>query len=179
MGPVRNINPDEIKIGRGMTDISTPKTIAMMVINMISQTIIRTVQSLRFARGFLRRGVSRLLLANLFLASFALFASASLQTSQAAESQQHGWVGDVPIMPALSVEPALGFAFDSPNGRIVMIFASSAAAAPDIMRFYNESLPAIGWTGGDGSWRRGSEALLISEVTTVAGRLWRLMVRPQ
>lgn len=166
-----------------MTDISTPKTIAKMIIKMISQTIaetiIKTVPPRQYASGFLRRRVSRLLLASLFLASFGMLASASLQTSQAAESQQHSWVGDLPIMPALSVEPALGFAFDSPNGRIVMVFASSAAAAPDIMRFYNESLPAIGWTGGDGSWRRGSEALLISEVTTAAGRLWRLMVRPQ
>ena len=158
-----------------MTDISTPKTIAKTVI----KTVIRTVQPRQYASGFLRCRVSRLLLASLFLASFGMFASASLQTSQAAESQQHSWVGDLPIMPALSVEPALGFAFDSPNGRIVMVFASSAAAAPDIVRFYNESLPAIGWTGGDGSWRRGSEALLISEVTTAAGRLWRLMVRPQ
>ena len=163
-----------------MTDISTPKTIAKM----ISQTIIRTVQPRQCASGFLRRRVSRLLpvsllVASLLLASFGMLASTSLQTSQAAESQQHTWVGDLPIMPALSVEPALGFAFDSPNGRIVMIFASSAAAAPDIVQFYNESLPAIGWTGGDGSWRRGSEALLISEVTTAAGRLWRLMVRPQ
>lgn len=158
-----------------MTDISTPKTIAKTVI----KTVIRTVWPRQYASGFLRCRVSRLLLASLFLASFGMFASASLQTSQAAESQQHSWVGDLPIMPALSVEPALGFAFDSPNGRIVMVFASSAAAAPDIMRFYNESLPAIGWTGGDGSWRRGSEALLISEVTTAAGRLWRLMVRPQ
>ena len=158
-----------------MTDISTPKTIAKTVI----KTVIRTVQPRQYASGFLRCRVSRLLLASLFLASFGMFASASLQTSQAAESQQHSWVGDLPIMPALSVEPALGFAFDSPNGRIVMVFASSAAASPDIMRFYNESLPAIGWTGGDGSWRRGSEALLISEVTTAAGRLWRLMVRPQ
>ena len=163
-----------------MTDISTPKTIAKMT----SQTIIRTVWPRQYASGFLRRRVSRLLpvnlfVASLFLASFGMLASASLQTSQAAESQQHSWVGDLPIMPALSVEPALGFAFDSPNGRIVMIFASSAAASPDIIRFYNESLPAIGWTGGEGSWRRGSEALLISEVTTAAGRLWRLMVRPQ
>ena len=158
-----------------MTDISTPKTIAKKVI----KTVTSTVWPRQYASSLLRRRVSRLLLASLFLASFGMFASASLQTSQAAESQQHNWVGDLPIMPALSVEPALGFAFDSPNGRIVMVFASSAAAAPDIMRFYNESLPAIGWTGGDGSWRRGSEALLISEVTTAAGRLWRLMVRPQ
>ena len=172
-----------------MTDISTPKTIAKMISQTVARTIIRTVRPRRFASRLLRYRVSRLLpvnlcvvnlfLASLFLASFGILASASLQASQAAESQQHSWVGDLPIMPALSVEPALGFAFDSPNGRIVMIFASSAATAPDIMRFYNESLPAIGWTGGDGSWRRGSEALLISEVTTAAGRLWRLMVRPQ
>lgn len=167
-----------------MTDISTPKTIAKMISQTVARTIIRTVRPRRFASRLFRRRGSRLLpvnlcVVNLFLASFGIFASASLQASQAAESQQHSWVGDLPIMPALSVEPALGFAFDSPNGRIVMVFASSAAAAPDIMRFYNESLPAIGWTGGDGSWRRGSEALLISEVTTAAGRLWRLMVRPQ
>ena len=162
-----------------MTDISTPKTIAKMLSQTIIRTFTRTVWPQQFASGFLRRRVSRLFLASLLLASFGMLAFASLQTSQAAESQQHSWVGDLPIMPALSVEPALGFAFDSPNGRIVMVFASSAAASPDIMRFYNESLPAIGWTGGDGSWRRGSEALLISEVTTAAGRLWRLMVRPQ
>ena len=172
-----------------MTDISTPKTIAKMISQTVARTIIRTVRPRRFASRLFRRRGSRLLpvnlcvvnlfLASLFLASFGILASTSLQASQAAESQQHSWVGDLPIMPALSIEPALGFAFDSPNGRIVMVFASSAAAAPDIMRFYNESLPAIGWTGGDGSWRRGSEALLISEVTTAAGRLWQLMVRPQ
>ena len=167
-----------------MTDISTPKTIAKMISQTVARTIIRTVRPRRVASSPWRRRVSRLLpvnlfLANLFLASFGILASASLQTSQAAESQQHSWVGDLPIMPALSVESALGFAFDSPNGRIVMIFASSAAAAPDIMQFYNESLPAIGWMGGDGSWSRGPEALLISEVTTAAGRLWRLMLRPQ
>jgi hypothetical protein len=178
---MRKTSPSvEIKTGRGMTDIFTPKSNARM----ISQTVARTVRPLRFANCLLRRRVSRLLpvnlfLVNLFLASFGMLVSVSPQTSQAAESQQHSWVGDLPIMAALSVEPALGFAFDSPNGRIVMVFASSAAAAPDIMQFYNESLPAIGWTGGDGSWRRGSEALLISEVTTAAGRLWRLMVRPQ
>ena len=115
----------------------------------------------------------------MFLASFALVAFDNLSSSQAAaQSQQHRWVGDVPIMADLSVEPALGFAFDSPNGRIVMIFASSTAKAADILGFYNDSLPAIGWVGGDGTWRRGLETLVISEVSTAAGQLWRLMVRP-
>ena len=114
----------------------------------------------------------------LFVAVFAFAASGNLLPSQAGQSQQHSWVGDVPIMTDLSVEPALGFAFDSPNGRIVMIFASSTANALDILGFYNESLAAIGWVGGDGEWRRGPETLVISEVSTAAGRLWRLMVRP-
>ena len=121
---------------------------------------------------------SRLLTIFIFLASFAVISLGSLSQIQAAQSQQHSWVGDVPIMADLSVEPALGFAFDSPNGRIVMIFASSRANAADIFRFYNESLATIGWVGGDGEWRRGPETLVISEVSTAAGRLWRLMLRP-
>ena len=121
----------------------------------------------------------RLLIVFMFLVSFVVVVFGNLlPSSAAAKSQQYSWVGDVPIMPDLSIEPALGFAFDSPNGRIVMIFASSTANTADILGFYNESLAAIGWVGGDGEWRRGSETLVISEVSTAAGRLWRLMVRP-
>ena len=120
----------------------------------------------------------RLLTICAFVTSFAVVASSNSFMGQAAQSQHHSWVGDVPIMADLSVEPALGFAFDSPSGRIVMIFASSEANAADIFGFYNESLVAIGWTGSDGEWRKGPETLLISEVSTSLGRLWRLMVRP-
>jgi len=136
-------------------------------------------QPRRFAIYMARRSTAyRLLTAYMFLVGFAMVAFGNLSPSQAAQSQQHSWVGDVPIMADLSVEPALGFAFDSPNGRIVMIFASSTTKAADIFGFYNESLAAIGWVGGDGEWRRGPETLLISQVSTAAGRLWRLMVRP-
>ena len=121
----------------------------------------------------------RLLTILIFLVSCAVMAFGNILPSPAAaQSQQHSWVGDVPITADLSIEPALGFAFDSPNGRIVMIFASTTANATDIIGFYNESLAAIGWVGGDGEWRRGPETLVISEVSTAAGRLWRLMVRP-
>ena len=137
------------------------------------------IQTRRFAFHMARQSTAhRLLTVFMFLASFALVALGNLSSSQAAKSQQHSWVGDVPIMADLSVEPALGFAFDSPSGRIVMIFASSTANAADILEFYNESLVAIGWFGGEGEWRRGPETLVISEVSTAAGRLWRLMVRP-
>ena len=138
------------------------------------------LQTWRFAVHMARQSTAyRLLTIFMFLVSFAVVAFGNMLPSPvAAQSQQHSWIGDVPITADLSVEPALGFAFDSPNGRIVMIFASSTATAKDILGFYNVSLAAIGWVGGDGKWRRGPETLVISEVSTAAGRLWRLMVRP-
>lgn len=147
---------------------------------MTSTTCSNHLQTWRFAAHMARQSTAyRLLAIFLFLVTFVVVAFGNMLPSPAAaQSQQHSWVGDVPITADLAVEPALGFAFDSPNGRIVMIFASSTANATDILGFYNESLAAIGWVGGDGEWRRGPETLIISEVSTAAGRLWRLVVRP-
>ena len=145
---------------------------------MSMQILPHPTQSRHCAAPTPRSAAGKWLTVLVVLAGFAVGVFGSLTPAKAAQSQQHSWVGDVPIMADLSVEPALGFAFDSPNGRIVMIFASSTAKAADIMGFYNDSLPAIGWVGGDGTWRRGLETLVISEVSTAAGQLWRLMVRP-
>ena len=97
----------------------------------------------------------------------------------AAETQQHRWVGDVPIMNGWNIEPELGFAFDSPNGRIVMVFASTDAKSTEIMKFYGPALAQLGWNGGAGSWVRGEEKLIIAEVDTARGTLWRLMLQPR
>ena len=145
---------------------------------MSTQILPHPTQSLHCAAPIPRSAAGKWLTVLVILGGFAMVAFASLTPAKAAQSQQHSWVGDVPIMADLSVEPALGFAFDSPNGRIVMIFASSKAKAVDILGFYNDSLPAIGWVGGDGIWRRGLETLVISEINTKAGQLWRLMLRP-
>ena len=96
-----------------------------------------------------------------------------------AETQQHRWAGDVPIMQGWKIEPELGFAFDSPNGRIVMIFASTPADEDDIMAFYGQTLAQLGWTGGAGNWVRDAEKLVIGEVQTARGALWRLMLQPR
>ena len=96
-----------------------------------------------------------------------------------AETQQHRWVGDVPIMHSWQIEPELGFAFDSPNGRIVMIFASTSADDDDIMAFYGQTLAQLGWTGGAGNWVRDAEKLVIGKVQTARGALWRLMLQPR
>ena len=96
-----------------------------------------------------------------------------------AETQQHRWAGDVPIMQGWKIEPELGFAFDSPNGRIVMIFASTSADKDGIMAFYGQTLAQLGWTGGAGNWVRDAEKLAIGEVQTARGALWRLMLQPR
>ena len=96
-----------------------------------------------------------------------------------AETQQHRWAGDVPIMQGWKIEPELCFAFDSPNGRIVMIFASTSADEDDIMAFYGQALAQLGWTGGAGNWVRDAEKLVIGEVQTARGALLRLMLQPR
>ena len=95
-----------------------------------------------------------------------------------ADPIQHRWAGDVPIMNGLSIEPELGFAFDSPDGRIVMIFASSTVPASTIMGFYGPTLAQLGWDGGNGNWIRGNEKLVIGVVKTARGPLWRIMLQP-
>ena len=96
-----------------------------------------------------------------------------------AETQQHRWAGDVPIMQGWQIEPELGFAFDSPNGRIVMIFASTSADDDAIMAFYGQTMAQLGWTGGAGNWVRNTEKLVIGKVQTARGTLWRLMLQPR
>ena len=102
-----------------------------------------------------------------------------ISQSVKAETQQHRWAGDVPIMQGWQIEPQLGFAFDSPNGRIVMIFASTSTDESDIMAFYGQTLAQLGWTGGAGNWVREAEQLVISKVQTARGALWRLMLQPR
>ena len=50
-----------------------------------------------------------------------------------AETMQQGWVGDLPIMHGMRIEPELGFAFDSPGGRIVLVFAATTSDRQDVL----------------------------------------------
>ena len=99
-------------------------------------------------------------------------------TLASADTIQHRWAGDVPIMNGFSVEPELGIAFDSPDGRIVMIFASSTVPKSKIMDFYGSTLAQLGWSGGNGNWIRGNEKLVIGAVETARGPVWRIMIQP-
>ena len=112
------------------------------------------------------------------VSAFLIYGVACSVELARADTIQHRWAGDVPIMNGLSIEPELGFAFDSPDGRIVMIFASSTVPASKIMGFYGTTLAQLGWGGGNGNWTRGNEKLVIGAVQTARGPLWRIMLQP-
>ena len=95
-----------------------------------------------------------------------------------ADTPQQGWVGDLPIMQGMAIEPQLGFAFDSPEGRIVQVFATGALENASVISYYNAALAGLGWAGADGRWQRDGEVLVISQVEMASGRLWRIRLSP-
>ena len=116
-------------------------------------------------------------MASLVLAACLTVMPVAINSAQA-ESQPTSWVGDLPIMEGMVIEPELGFAFDSPGGRIVLVFAASGEAEGGVLSFYNSALANLGWTGGDGNWQRGEESLTLAQVDTSVGRLWRIRLSP-
>lgn len=89
------------------------------------------------------------------------------------------WISDLPVMDELEIIVDLGFSFDSPDGRIIGIFATSAAAASAVKAFYNDSMPTLGWEMRADGWYRGSEILTLTRADTNFGTVWRLMVQPR
>ena len=90
------------------------------------------------------------------------------------------WVGDVPIKPDLTIEPGLGFAFDSPEGRVVMVLLNGAVSPGEISAYYDQALEPLGWEKtGTMRWRRDGEMLLINETEAAGSTLWKITLRPE
>ena len=95
--------------------------------------------------------------------------------------QQDGqvWVGDLPLMDGMRIEPELGVVFDAPAGRILTVFAKSRTRDEKVFSYYDRVLASLGWSGGAGNWRRDGELLTLDMVDTQLGRLWRISVMPE
>ena len=75
-----------------------------------------------------------------------LFALSLLAMAPAhADTPQQRWVGDLPIMDGMTIEPELGFAFDSPSGRIVLVFAAATDSEAAILAYYADQPWMAGW----------------------------------
>jgi len=69
-------------------------------------------------------------------------------------------VPDMPLMSALSEVPSATTVFDKPEGRIVALAATGSADRNAVLKFYDQTLPQLGWRKApDGSWRREDEML--------------------
>lgn len=69
---------------------------------------------------------------------------------------------DVPLMTGLVPVGGSGLSFDSPQGRIVIIYAEGTPSADAVLSFYAATLKQLGWAALDrGSWQREGERLKI------------------
>lgn len=104
-----------------------------------------------------------------------------IMTTQAwADTPQQRWVGDVPIMPSMTIEKGLGFAFDNADGRIVTIYLSGAEGQDAITAYYDQALDPLGWQKTEiRKWSRGKELLEIKKTKAAGVPLWKITLRPQ
>ena len=78
----------------------------------------------------------------------------------AAEADFFSGSADLPLMPGLEEQADAAVNFDSPYGRIADAVAAGAVARADVLAFYRETLPALGWRQtGDARFRRENEVL--------------------
>jgi hypothetical protein len=75
---------------------------------------------------------------------------------------------DVPVMPGLEEVKDQAMLFDKPDGRIASVVAASKTLnASDITRFYDESLPQLGWKKtSQNQYVRGSDRLVMDLTKT-------------
>lgn len=77
-------------------------------------------------------------------------------------------IEDLPIMPGLSEVPDAGLVFDKPSGRIVQAYAEGQVHKAEVLDFYQQTLPQLGWRAeGEDRFARENEALtlLVREMT--------------
>lgn len=72
-------------------------------------------------------------------------AAVFLIVSSALASQFVTGFEDVPVMPGIAVDEGSAVAFDSPGGRIVQAYAIGNVTRDAVRRFYQTTLPQLGW----------------------------------
>jgi len=79
-------------------------------------------------------------------------------------------IEDLPLMPGLDENAASGVNFDSPGGRIIEIYAVGRVTAAEVVAFYQEVLPQLGWRGNSGElYIRDAESLRIEAISADPG----------
>ncbi len=123
--------------------------------------------------------MQKLLLGCLFAASFAFGLLAAPLSPAAQDGARYvDGIADLPLMPGLEEMKDSGLVFDKPSGRIVEAYAAGRVTSGEIMRFYEQTLPQLGWRSDRrGGYLREGERLQLtlteaSDEVTVQFRLY-------
>jgi len=102
-------------------------------------------------------------------------------TGSRAEPKFVPGINDLPLMPGLSLRSETPVVFDTPSGRIVEVFDTSAAPLIRIRSFYGDTLPQLGWQQKNkDAFQRDNETLKIEISEDGKGRrVVRFSVVPQ
>lgn len=77
-------------------------------------------------------------------------------------------IDDLPLMIGLSEIEGETMVFESSSGRIVEVLSSGEVKREQVIRFYSETLPQLGWVETKpGNFKRESEALKIEFLPSV------------
>lgn len=87
---------------------------------------------------------------------------------------------DLPLVPGLSEDTSAGVSFDTAGGRIVEAFARGDLTERQVLDFYRETLPQLGWIADNATaYRRGGERLRLELMQDARGLIVRYSLLPQ
>lgn len=93
---------------------------------------------------------------------FSIFAAWLLLSAPATAGEFLAGFDDLPVMPGLSAVDGAGIVFDTPSGRIVEGYAAGPVTEASVSRFYDKTLPQLGWRQvAKNEFRREGEHLKI------------------
>ncbi len=115
----------------------------------------------------------------LAIITFAILLAIVFSKSSFCEEKSNiKFIDDIPVMDTMNIEPEFSFSFDSPSGRIVILIATSSDYKEQIMQFYRQVMPQLGWKVRDKQYERGDEKFQIVSSNNQESVIWRLSITP-
>ena len=109
----------------------------------------------------------------------AILAGCLTASSTLLSAERTAWFSDVPVNEGVIVDAQLSFAFDSPSGRILVLYFKTDSVDLVLLSSYQGTLAALGWTERDGQFVKGDELLRLEKIDVEGKPLWRLTIFPK
>lgn len=88
-------------------------------------------------------------------------------------------VEDLPLAPGLAEDSSGSLAFDTAGGRIVEAYAHGDVSENQVLRFYQETLPQLGWAAESArQYHRDGERLRLSVTRGTGGIIVHYSLSP-